>query len=159
MDNYIYHRSINYILSKLKVLAKLQSGQKLIVNDSNIEIYECEKNNWDRFVKWWLGETRYKTIDKLQGFYLEIKDIIFVLLSDIEKNAVALERLSVELNSGIRGLENLMLTYQHDQTVVSQLETLSENFKLEMQKVNEAVKQIEENKVEPENMIGGNYNY
>lgn len=152
-------RSINYILSKLKVLAKLQSGQKLIVNDSNIEIYECEKNNWDRFVKWWLGETRYKTIDKLQGFYLEIKDIIFVLLSDIEKNAVALERLSVELNSGIRGLENLMLTYQHDQTVVSQLETLSENFKLEMQKVNEAVKQIEENKVEPENMIGGNYNY
>ena len=128
-------------------------------HDSNIEIYECEKNNWDRFVKWWLGETRYKTIDKLQGFYLEIKDIIFVLLSDIEKNAVALERLSVELNSGIRGLENLMLTYQHDQTVVSQLETLSENFKLEMQKVNEAVKQIEENKVEPENMIGGNYNY
>lgn len=141
-------KSIHYILSKLKVIGKLQSGQKLVVNDSNMEIYECDKNNWDRFVKWWLGETRYKTVDKLQGFYLEVKDIVNTLLHDLEKNEMNLERLSLELNAAIRGISNLMLTYQHDQTIVAQLEILSENFTLEAEKIVNAFKTFNDNQVE-----------
>lgn len=136
-------KSIHYILSKLKVLSKLQSGQKLVVNDSNMEIYECDQSNWDRFVKWWLGETRYKTIDKLQGFYLEIKDVITALIINPEKHEITLERLNLELNAGIRGMSNLMLTYQNDQTIVSQLETLSENFHLEMDRISKALKDLD----------------
>lgn len=141
--------SVNYLLSKLKVLSKVQSGQKLMIEDSKIQIMECDKNNWDRFIKWWLGETRHTTLDKLEGFYLEIKDMISTLVQDPIKNQVTLERLSHELNASVRGLKNLMLTYQYDRTIVSQLETLAENFDLEIKRVLEV---INEYHIQPENV-------
>tara|TARA_R100001163_G_scaffold41949_1_gene31729 strand:+ start:4713 stop:5303 length:591 start_codon:yes stop_codon:yes gene_type:complete len=133
-------RSIDYLLSKLKVLSKLQFGQKLIFEDSKIQIMETDKNNWARFVKWWLGETRYSTLDKLQGFFHEIKDIITKLAKEAENSTEkqqTLNRIQTELTSAMRGLNNLILTYQDDHTVVSQLETLTENFNIEINRLND----------------------
>ena len=139
-------KSVNYILSKLKVLSKLQSGQKLMIEDSKISIMECDKSNWDRFVKWWLGETRHSTLDKLQGFYLEIRDIINTLSAHPEDHATTLRRLSHELSSSMRGLNNLMLSYQDDRTIVSHLETLYENFNIEVKRVQDIVSKLEPHK-------------
>ena len=135
-------KSVHYLISKLKVIGKINAGQKLVVGDSKIEIMECNKNNWDRFLKWWLGETRYTTIDKLCGFYNEVKDTLTILIEDIEENKIHLERIGCELNSSIRGLSNLMLSYQDDQTVVSELEILSENFKIEKNRIDNALKDV-----------------
>lgn len=135
-------KSINDLLSKLKVLSKLQSGQKLMIEDMRIQIMECDRNNWDRFLKWWLGETRYSTLDKLQGFYLEIKDLITVLTSHPSEQQKTLERVYGELTSAMRGLHNLMLTYQGDRTVVSQLETLTENFNIEIMRIEKSLKPL-----------------
>jgi hypothetical protein len=128
-------KTINYIISKLKVISKLQSGNKLMIEDNRINIMECDKNSWDRFIKWWLGETRQTTLDKLQSFYMEIKDVINILATHPAENQNTLTRLSTELSSSIRGLNNLMLTYSEDRTVTSQLETLSENFSLEITRI------------------------
>lgn len=135
-------KSVNHILSKLKVLSKLQSGQKLMIEDLRISIMECDKNNWDRFVKWWLGETRHSTLDKLQGFYLEIRDTITSLSAHPKDNFTALSRISHELSCAMRGLSNLMLTYQGDRTIVSHLETLYENFNYEVKRVKDQVEKI-----------------
>jgi hypothetical protein len=129
-------KTINYVISKLKVISKLQSGNKLMIEDNRINIMECDKNSWDRFIKWWLGETRQSTIDKLQSFYMEIKDMITILAIHSSENQNTLTRLSTELSSSIRGLNNLMLTYTEDRTITSQLETLSENFQLEVSRIN-----------------------
>lgn len=134
---------MHYILSKLKVISKLHSGQKLVVNDSHMEIYECDKNKWDRLVKWWIGETRAKTIDKLQGFFLEIQEVINVLLANPEKNMVTIKRLENELHAGVRGLNNLMLTYQDDPTSVAQLETLTENFNLQIKRLGKSLQNFD----------------
>jgi len=141
-------KSINDLLSKLKVLSKLQSGQKLMIEDMRIQIMECDKNNWDRFLKWWLGETRYSTLDKLQGFYLEIKDLITLLTARSNEQHKILERIYGELTAAMRGLHNLMLTYQEDRTIVSQLETLTENFNIEIVRIENCLNSLKSPKTE-----------
>lgn len=136
-------KSFHYIIARLKVLSKISAGQKLVVGDSNIQIMESS-NNWDRFVKWWLGETRYTTLDKLGGFYREVRDCISELLEYPEQNKSNLERLNHEMSSGLRGLNNLMLSYQDDHTIVSQMETLSENFQIEKEKIEKIIKKLNE---------------
>lgn len=128
-------KTINYIISKLKVISKLQSGNKLMIEDTRINIMECDKNTWDRLIKWWLGENRQTTLDKLQSFHMEIKDTISILATHPTENQHILTRLSSELTSAIRGLNNLMLTYAQDRTITSQLETLSENFTIETKRI------------------------
>jgi hypothetical protein len=128
-------KNLDSILSKLKVISKIESGHKILVEDSQIHIMECDKSSLDRFRKWWLGETRQTTMSKLRGLYLEVHDIIQELGNSIELNQNVLERLRNEITNSLRGLQNLMITYQNDRTIVSQLETLVENFRLEIKQI------------------------
>jgi hypothetical protein len=128
-------KTVHHILCKLKVLNKIETGQNLVIDDINFKIYDCKRNSWDRFLKWWLGEDRYTTANKLEGFYLEIKDLITALLTDTNANKTNIQRLSNELNNSFVGIDNLMITYQHDKTIISQLETVKENFKLELSRL------------------------
>jgi hypothetical protein len=129
-------KSINHLLCKLKVLSKIQSGQKIIIDDAKISILECDRNRWDRLLKWWFGENRYTMMDKLNSLYFELKDMINILSENTKKNRHTLERLSNEMTAAMRGLNNLMLTYSTDKTIISQMETISENFKVEIDRMN-----------------------
>ena len=76
---------------------------------------------------------------------MEFKDLVRELEMDISKHRVTLKRLLTELNASLRGLSNLMLTYANDKTIVSQLETLHENFNIEINHLKELLeKNIEE---------------
>jgi len=128
-------KNFDTILSKLKVISKIESGHKILVEDNQIHIMECDKRHLDRLRKWWLGETRYTTMSKLRALYLEVHDIIQELANLSELNQISLNRIRAEITNSLRGLENLMNTYQQDRTIVSQLETLVENFKLEIKQI------------------------
>lgn len=134
-------KSVNSVISKLKVLSKVQSGQKLLMDDNNFTVIE-KKYHWERFIKWWLGENRYATTNKLDGFYMEINQLVTRMIEnyDDSKDKMVLERLKNELAGSLNGLSNLVNTYQHDQTVTSKLETVSENLTLEMKKIDEFLK-------------------
>lgn len=137
-------KSVNSIISKLKVLSKVQSGQKLLMDDNNFQVIE-KKYHWERFIKWWLGENRYATTNKLDGFYMEINQIVSRIIDnyDSSKDKIVLERLRNELGGALTGLSNLVNTYQHDQTVTAKLETVSENLTLEMKKIDLFLKEHE----------------
>jgi len=133
-------KSINDLLCKLKVLSKIQSGQKIMIDDMKILILECDRNRWDRIVKWWFGENRYTMMDKLSGLYIEVKDMINILSENPKKNKYTLERLTNEMIGSMRGLNNLIITYSNDRTTTSALENLSENFKIEINRINKYIK-------------------
>lgn len=135
-------KSVNSVISKLKVLSKIQSGQKLLMDDNNFTVIE-KKYHWERFIKWWLGENRHATTNKLDSFYMEINQIVTRMIEnyDDSKDKMILERLKNELGGALTGLANLINTYQHDQNVTSRLETVSENLTLEMNKISEFLKQ------------------
>lgn len=134
-------KSVNSVISKLKVLSKIQSGQKLLMDDNNFTVIE-KKYHWERFLKWWLGENRHATTNKLDSFYMEINQLVTRMIEtyDDSKDRVILERLKNELGGALTGLSNLVNTYQHDQTVTAKLETVSENLNLEMKKIDEFLK-------------------
>lgn len=127
------------ILSKLKVVAKIQSGHKILIDDDQIHIIEVDKNNMDRLKKWWSGETRYTTLSKLRALYLEVNDLIQDYGQCVNTNSISLERLKLEITNSIRGLENLMITYKEDRMIVSELETLVENYKLLIRSINDLI--------------------
>jgi len=128
-------KNLDSILSKLKVISKIESGHKILVEDSQIHIMECDKSSFDRFRKWWIGETRQTTMSKLRGLYLEVHDTIQELNNTM--NQIPLERLRNEITNSLRGLKNLIITYQNDRTIVSKLETLIENFLLEIKQIDQ----------------------
>lgn len=128
-------KTINNVISKLKTLGKIESGQNLIISDNLFHIYDCHKSQMDRLSKWWHQETRYTTITKLDGFYLEIKDICNTLLADPIKNNVVISRFHRELVTSLIGLDNLKSTYQTDKTTCSQIETLHENLNVEIERL------------------------
>lgn len=132
-------KTINNIISKLKTLSKIESGQNLIITDNHFHIYDCQKSQIDRLTKWWHQETRYTTITKLDGFYLEIKDICNTLLADPMKNNVIVSRLHRELGCSLEGLDNLKSTYHVDKTICSQIETLRENFNVEIERLHTCI--------------------
>jgi len=129
-------KSLNNVISKLKVLSKVQSGQKLLMDDNNFMVIE-KKYHWERFLKWWLGENRHATIDKLDSFYMEINQIVSRLIDNYDplKDKLVLERMRNEISGALTGLGNLIATYQHDQTITAKLETVSENLTIEMNKI------------------------
>ena len=93
----------------------------------------------DRLKKWWSGETRYTTLSKLRAIYLEVNDVIQDYSQCVNTNSVSLERLKLEITNSIRGLENLMITYKEDRMIVSELETLVENYKLLIRSINDLI--------------------
>lgn len=147
---------LNDLLCKLKVLSKIQSGQKIIIDETKINILDCDRNKWDRFMKWWLGASRYTMIDKLNSLYFELKDMINMLAKNLKNNHHTLDRLNNEIISAVRGINNLMLTYQDDRTIVSQLETISENFDMEITRINGLL--IESIKLQSHNNYENNIN-
>lgn len=145
----VMDRNITQVIIKLKVLSKIQSGQKIMVDDSKIVIMECQKNKWDRFVKWWQGETRQKTIEKLCHFYAELEQMLDQLVekylsSDTSNRKESnsrdiLIRLVDEMKKSLDGVGNLIETYSKDQTTVAELETWVENIQLKIEKISQVV--------------------
>ena len=141
-------KAVHNTLCKLKVLSKIIPGQNLIINENNFKIVDCQKSNWERFLKWWLGEDRHATTNKLQNFYVELKELISCLINDNEYpalrqgagiNKINLERLQKELQNSVNGLDNMIKTYELDKTMTSELETLKENFLLELNRLNKTL--------------------
>jgi hypothetical protein len=132
-------KSVHNIICKLKVLSKIESGENLMVDEISFKILDCKKHRWDRFIKWWLGEDRYRMANKLSGFHTEIRDTISILIQDPVKNITNIDRLFGELANSIKGLDNLIKTYTGDKTITSQLETLRENFNLEINRLIDAL--------------------
>jgi hypothetical protein len=45
----------------------------------------------------------------------------------------------LEITNSLRGLENMMATYKDDRMIVSELETLVENYKLLIRNINDII--------------------
>jgi len=133
----LMNKTVHHTLCKLKVMSKIEPGQNLLVSESNFKVVNCKDSNWERFLKWWLGENRYKTTTKLEKFSVELRDLITNLLSDVKENESHLTRLQTELASAMHGLESLKDTYSDDKTVISQLEILQENLQIELNRLDE----------------------
>ena len=65
---------LDIIFTKLKILSKVEPGEKIIIRDHTIEVVDFSTYNLARVRKWYLDETRVSIRQKLKEFYRDIED-------------------------------------------------------------------------------------
>jgi len=123
---------IDLVCSKLKILGKLEPGEKIIFQDQTIEVIDFSTYNLGRVRKWYHDETRVSIRQKLKDFYRDVEDITNTLLNNpptfINETELKslLDRLLRDLKKSTKGVNNLILTYNEDKTTRSELENVLE---------------------------------
>lgn len=134
---------LDIIYTKLKILSKVEPGEKIIIKDHTIEVVDFSTYNLARVRKWYWDETRVSIRQKLKEFYRDIEDLVNNLTNnpprflDMDELKMTLSRLLKDLCKSSTGIKNLVLTYNEDKTTRSELETVLErinNILLKIQK-------------------------
>ena len=127
--DYKYHQ----IICKLKVLSKLERGEKIIIHGDSIEILDVDGLTWARFRKFWCRANRWKTIARLKNLNQDIHDLNQKLLQAKGLESTSqIKRLASEIQSSLKGIDNLIFTYIDDRSIVSEFEALKENYQVEL---------------------------
>lgn len=127
---------LDTISARLKILGKLEPGEKIIFYDNTIEVIDFSTYNLGRVKKWYHDETRITIRQKLRDFYRDIEDLTNTLLNNppihlnIESLKITLDRLLRDLRESVKGVHNLILTYNEDKTTRSELEIILEKVQL-----------------------------
>jgi hypothetical protein len=121
----IYNKNqIDDIFINLKIISKIDIGDKIIENDKYINI----DYSYVRFVLRWLYDiNRANNLKFVNNIYNQAFD----LYDYFEKNnqSVYLLRLQNDLKSSIDGLNNYKQTYASDKLFQSEIDVLIENIK------------------------------
>lgn len=129
---------LDSIFTKLKILGKLEPGEKVIFEDSTIDVIDFSTYNLGRVKKWRQGEDRVVVRQKLKEFYRDIEELTTNLINhnDGPDLQIVLDRLLKDLNESTKGIHNLILTYNEDKTTRSELETIMERIEIIICKIN-----------------------
>ena len=133
------------VFINLKILGQIKIGDKLYIDENkNIHIDQVE---WTQGLKrWWFNQDRLITMKGLSDSVETTFSLIDSLLiendsencidSNIkETNSNILQRLCEVLTNSINGLNNLMITYNDDTTIVSTIQVLQTNINLRVQSI------------------------
>lgn len=136
LDNNIYkftQNDIDYIFINLRLITKIESGNKICINNNFINI---DTSYFKPISRW------YHDINRNDNLIF-IKNIInnsFLLNEELitTKNISLLNRLNNEFKAIINGLINYKQTYCTDKLFQSEIDVLIENikYKIEQNKIN-----------------------
>ena len=108
-------------------MGKLEPGEKVIFEDSTIDVIDFSSYNLGRVKKWYQDENRIIMRQKLRDFYRDIEELTTNLITNSAVNEdlpIVLDRLLKDLSESAKGIHNLILTYNEDKTTRSELETI-----------------------------------
>lgn len=140
--------SLEEVLINLKILSKIRSNEKLLVNEKLLNI----DNSYFQFLtRWWREESRHKTINYINHVIAEaFRFCDSTINSELNKisedpifdedNAVILQRITQELHNCLGGLVTIKITYSEDSLIQSQLDLLMENIRNKVQWNNKLLK-------------------
>jgi hypothetical protein len=152
------NNDINFELLKtnsftnLKILSKLQVGDKLLYQDGLFYI-----DTWtymQPLYRWYYNETRNTTLKNLTDFIQSVFNLIEIIYSNEmgslennyyiqvskptifnEENSTLLINITNELQNTIQGLNNIKQTYKQDIHFVSSIDILIEKIQVRIKKV------------------------
>lgn len=122
----------------LKVISKLEKGQKLNCKNELFTIENPGLFNYQAVLRWFREDSRKTTFNSLS-------ELIKECLHDIEKESFGKDntkKLIVELILSVNGLKNLMNTYESDVTFQASMELLIDSIdivKMKYEEENEKV--------------------
>lgn len=134
------------LLFNLKIISEIQEGEKLSCLETRIKI---DSNYYFQgFYRWWNGEDRTKTLEKL----VKIIDDTFKVIDKTyesssttngklhENNSEKLRKFHLSMNIALNGLEKLKKTYDNDTSMTAALDLLMEKIRTKSEKINEIFK-------------------
>jgi hypothetical protein len=143
------YEKLDNILCRLKIIAKIEPGEKIIISDDTIDIIDFSTYNVGRMRKYYHGETRISITQKLKDFFRDVEDLVNSLISDNtpthikqEDVELILKRLLNDLVNSLLGIKNLILTYNEDKTTRSELETIHERIDIVIGRIKKKLEQI-----------------
>ncbi len=122
--------TLDDIFVNLRVLSKLEIGNKLIKNNKYLNI---DTSYLQFFYRWYNGINRNNTIEFIIPILdkaFEISDQLIELKS--EESAQLLYRLNTELKNSVNGLLNLKQTYNFDKLIQSEIDVMIDNIRTKL---------------------------
>jgi hypothetical protein len=152
--------NFNYLktnsLTNLKIISKLQVGDKLLYHDNQFNI-----DKWfylQPLIRWYYSESRSSTLKHLNEFIENVFHLIEIIYSSEmgtlennyyipvskqpvfnEENSSLLINIVNELQNAVNGINNLKQTYNNDITIVSSLDILIEKIQVRIKKVHNSL--------------------
>lgn len=133
--------NLETIILNLKIIAKIEIGNKLCINEKNIFI---DNTYFQSIYRYFNENSRFKTIEFLEYLDKEISVKIENILNNKNNPELDLflntrESILVDLNHNIQislvGLKNLKETYNDDQYTKSKIEIIINSFELKIKKI------------------------
>ena len=139
--------SINNILLNMKIISEIKENDKLLTNNNCLEI----DTRYVQFIQRWLYE------DGREVTLIKISEIIDNLFNFIDNNYSTkrnivnngnfdedkthlFQRIHLNLQNSIKGLENLKTTYKHDIKTISQIDLIIEKVNIRVERMSAKVK-------------------
>ncbi len=118
--------ALRRIRFNLRVLSKLQAGQKLSVNNFIVNI--AQQSIWQGFTRMIEGESRQATVNFIQyelNNAIEIGSLLAELREKDDKYGAQLKKLIDAVEAALPAIENISRTYSNDMTTQYSLMALS----------------------------------
>lgn len=149
--------TVDEMLVNLKIISRISKTNKLNTQDDLLKI---DDNNWlfQGLNRWYNHNSRQETMNKINHILRDVFAFIDKTLANElsfnatvnvgengvcllhEDNSELLQRFLINLCNAIKGLDNLKMTYQHDEAIVSQIDVMIENIKIKTDKMNKVLR-------------------
>ena len=122
--------TLDDIFVNLRVLSKLEIGNKLVKNNKYINI---DTSYLQFLYRWYNGINRNNTIEFINPILEKAFDISEQLIElKSEESAQLLYRLNTELKNSVNGLLNLKQTYNFDKLIQSEIDVMIDNIRIKL---------------------------
>lgn len=156
-DLSIRDMSVDEMIVNLKIISRISKSDKLNTTD---DVLKIDDNNWliQGLQRWYNKNSRNETVARISTIMRHVFDFIDkILVNEInytntpnasndaikllhEDNSELIQRFLINLNNSIKGLDNLKITYQDDESIVSQIDVMIENIKIKNDKMNKVLR-------------------
>lgn len=130
-DEYDLVLSLEDIFVNLRLISKIEVGNKLIQDDRYINIDNSYVQSLSRYFK---GVNRNDSLKFINIIYTRAFQLNDDMISNEEQDYTQLFfRLTNELNNSINGLNNLKQTYSVDKLIQAEIDVLIENIRAKVE--------------------------
>ena len=113
------------VFINLRLISKINQGEKLLQFDKHINIYN---SYFQVITRWFRGASRNESIGFIQKVLVKSFEFSDKLVEDKStESAQKLLRLNTDLKNSLEGLANLKVTYIHDKLIQSEIDVMVDN--------------------------------
>jgi len=124
-DNNENDLNLEDVFINLRLISKINQGEKLLQSDKHINI---DTSYFQVVTRWFRGASRNETISFIQKVLAKSFEFSDKLIEDkSNESAQKLLRLNTDLKNCLEGLANLKVTYIHDKLIQSEIDVLVDN--------------------------------